>query len=307
MDNRINKISIITPVYKAKNFIKKCIESVLAQTYDNWELLLIDDGSPDSSGAICDSYSESDSRVITYHKKNGGVSSARNEGLKNANGDWFLFLDSDDWLDEKCLETCLKIANINNLDLLQFAFEKVFSDGSKISFIKNGTIKLDREEYVKSGNYNLCACGTFVKSEVVKNNAIAFDETLKLAEDQLFIMKCISYSKMIMYIPDILYYYYQNQESATHHQKSEDMLRTCDVIIDYVRVLPLFKCHSDNLIIDFITSIIENADVSRKCVLNVYYDARINMYSQNRFKAKLFYTIAKVSPNMAYWIVRSLS
>ena len=91
-------ISIIVPIYKAEAFIARCIDSILVQTYQDWELLLVDDGSPDDSGKICDEYAAKDARIQVFHKPNGGVSSARNLGLKKAIGDWVSFIDADDYL-----------------------------------------------------------------------------------------------------------------------------------------------------------------------------------------------------------------
>ena len=106
-------ISVIMPVYNVELYLPKAIESVLNQTYQRLELLLIDDGSTDKSGLICDEYAAKDKRVKVFHKKNGGLSEARNVGLDNAFGEWISFLDSDDWIDPTMLETLLKIA-INN-------------------------------------------------------------------------------------------------------------------------------------------------------------------------------------------------
>ncbi|NLK11775.1 MAG: glycosyltransferase family 2 protein, partial [Staphylococcus equorum] len=98
------KISIIIPVYNAERYLKKCIDSVLVQSYDNFELLLINDGSTDKSGDICKYYAEQDNRVKVFYKKNGGVSSARNMGIKYSKGDWLYFMDSDDFLSNKCFD-----------------------------------------------------------------------------------------------------------------------------------------------------------------------------------------------------------
>ena len=94
-------ISVIIPVYNTEMYLRRCIDSVLAQTYQDFELLLIDDGSKDSSGAICDEYAAKDARVRVFHKENGGVSSARNLGLDNARGEWVTFVDSDDYIEKK--------------------------------------------------------------------------------------------------------------------------------------------------------------------------------------------------------------
>lgn len=111
-------ISIIVPVYNTEKYLDRCIQSILAQTYTNFELLLIDDGSTDSSGAICDSYAEQDSRVRVFHKPNGGVSSARNMGLDNALGEWIIFCDSDDWIDAEMYEQMYNAAIQNKVDMV---------------------------------------------------------------------------------------------------------------------------------------------------------------------------------------------
>ena len=95
----MKKISVIVPVYKVEAVLKKCLDSIITQTYENLEIILVDDGSPDSSGEICDEYSKRDSRVKAIHKKNAGVAAARNSGLKVATGEYCIFVDSDDYID----------------------------------------------------------------------------------------------------------------------------------------------------------------------------------------------------------------
>ena len=94
----IDKVSIIVPVYNIENYIRVCVESILAQTYESFELILVDDGSKDNSGILCDEYAAIDSRVKVIHKENGGVSSARNTGLQQAKGKWIMYVDGDDWI-----------------------------------------------------------------------------------------------------------------------------------------------------------------------------------------------------------------
>ena len=98
-------VSIIVPVYNAEKFLRRCIDSILAQTYTDFELLLIDDGSKDSSGSICDKYAAKDERIRVFHKENGGVSSARNLGLDHAQGEWVTFVDADDYIEENFLKS----------------------------------------------------------------------------------------------------------------------------------------------------------------------------------------------------------
>ena len=120
------KISIIVPVYNAEKYLHRCIESILAQTFKDFELLLIDDGSKDSSGYICDEYAEKDERVRVLHKVNGGVSSARNLGLNNARGEWGTFADSDDEVCEDWLSTF--VDNLDGYDAVVTGFFFVTSD-----------------------------------------------------------------------------------------------------------------------------------------------------------------------------------
>ncbi|HFI2437872.1 TPA: glycosyltransferase family 2 protein [Streptococcus suis] len=111
-------ISIIVPVYNVENYLDECIQTVLAQTYSNWELLLINDGSTDSSGTICDDYAKGDERIRVVHKNNGGLSDARNAGINNCTGEYITFLDSDDGIREDFLETCLTTAIQHEVDIV---------------------------------------------------------------------------------------------------------------------------------------------------------------------------------------------
>ena len=103
-------ISVIVPVYKVEPYLDRCVQSIVSQTYENLEIILIDDGSPDQCPAMCDSWAERDPRIRVIHKENGGVSSARNEGLKAATGTWLSFVDSDDWLHPQFFEITLMLA-----------------------------------------------------------------------------------------------------------------------------------------------------------------------------------------------------
>lgn len=109
-------ISVIVPVYNTEKYLDRCIQSILSQTYSNIEILLIDDGSTDSSGAICDKYAEQDSRVRVFHKANGGASTARNMGLDNAKGEWIAFVDSDDWIDAEMYAKMISLAIATSVD-----------------------------------------------------------------------------------------------------------------------------------------------------------------------------------------------
>ena len=112
------KISAIMPVYNVEKFIGKCIESLQAQTLTEWELIAVDDGSPDNSGAICDEYAKNDSRITVIHKENGGAPSARNTAIPQAKGEYLYFVDSDDWAEPTMFEDMYKMAKENNAQLV---------------------------------------------------------------------------------------------------------------------------------------------------------------------------------------------
>jgi glycosyltransferase involved in cell wall biosynthesis len=135
------KVSVIVPVYNVEKYVRQCIESILAQTFTDWELLLVDDGTQDNSGYICDEYAQQDSRIRVFHKKNGGVSSARNLGLENAKGKWITFVDSDDFIYSNVLCLILETIETNALDILQFDYnreEKSIAKQWQLSEIKSG-------------------------------------------------------------------------------------------------------------------------------------------------------------------------
>lgn len=133
-------ISIIVPVYNCEQYIDKCISSILDQTYKNIEVICIDDGSPDNSAEILDSYAEKDKRVKVIHKKNGGVSFARNDGIKAANGKFIVFVDGDDWIDTDTVSTMVQTATENNADVVMCCYVKEFSDHSVTSHIFDGDV-----------------------------------------------------------------------------------------------------------------------------------------------------------------------
>lgn len=139
----MTKISIIVPVYNEEKHLNRCVDSVLSQTYSELELLLIDDGSTDSSGAICDEYAQKDSRVRVFHEKNGGVSKARNLGISKANAEWIMFLDSDDYLIKDALEILISLA-LSTKTLIStgnFYFEnverRIFCTGIRSGIVSN--------------------------------------------------------------------------------------------------------------------------------------------------------------------------
>ena len=207
----IPNISVIVPVYNTEKYLDRCIQSILTQTYTDFELLLIDDGSTDSSGAICDKYAEQDSRVRVFHKENGGASSARNLGLDNANGEWITFCDSDDWVYPCWLEN-YDITNNSTYDLvcqgIECSNKLSHSDKSnKYSFDFTGTI---RDGLLLLKEYNVIGYTVIklFKRDVIEKYNIQFDDHLKFKEDEAFVLNFMMYCETMLSINKIGYYYY---------------------------------------------------------------------------------------------------
>ena len=167
--NNIPLVSIIVPCYKVERYLKTCIESIIHQTYTNWELILVDDGSPDSSGQICDNYVLTDSRIKVIHKVNGGLSSARNAGLDIVRGAYVTFLDSDDFWHLDYLKVLIELATQNNADIVQCGYvrgvDKVFPKSRR----KNKVTVFDNHSIFTRRADRIVMWGKIYKSELFKD------------------------------------------------------------------------------------------------------------------------------------------
>ncbi len=199
------KISVIVPVYKAEKYLHRCVDSILAQSYTDFELLLIDDGTPDNSGTICDEYAAKDSRVRVFHKPNGGVSSARNLGLDNARGEWYTFVDADDWVEQEYLEN---FVTVDAADMIVCAVKA--SDG----YIWNTDNHLYtlKEFFAKySDTLIIRSCwATFFRASIISEHNIRFDTLMRYGEDMIFNLHYLLYCFNIRTINLIGYNYFQD-------------------------------------------------------------------------------------------------
>lgn len=211
-------ISVIVPVYNVEKYLNRCVDSLINQTYKNLEIILVDDGSTDSSPRICDDYKKKYEAVKVIHKKNGGLSSARNTGIKQASGDYIGFVDSDDWVAEDTYEYLLKILLQTNSEAAQIDYamvhginEPVKSVGEKIECYEDKAIL---EHYMISttitGSYSVCRC-LFLHSVL---NEIVFREG-KLNEDIDFKYKALSNCKRFVVSNQKKYFYFQSTGSIT--------------------------------------------------------------------------------------------
>ena len=223
-------ISVIVPVYKAEGFLAKCVDSILAQSFSDFEILLIEDGSPDGSGALCDAYAARDSRVRVFHKENGGVSSARNLGLEEAKGDFIAFADSDDWLEPDCLETLYALVTEHGADAAGCAH---FNVG-------DGLTPAAEAGALPPGVYRKAAIGTgivdrlmghrleqpgqpvlngyvwryLLSARIIRREKVLFEGAY--LEDELFLAEYFCHSETLAMTDRPLYNYYYNPNSAIH-------------------------------------------------------------------------------------------
>lgn len=222
-------ISIIVPVYNIEQYLPRCIESLINQTYHNIEIILVDDGSLDKSGEICDEYAKRDKRIIVIHKENGGLSDARNRGLDIAKGDYIMFIDSDDWIEEDSCETLNRLAFEYNADIVVFGLNTVFSSGKTIRSKKGLTGLADKNMCMKFLIYNVSkggifnyVCNKLYSSQLFKDLKFPIG---RLAEDQDTTYKLIHKSQRIYVTDQALYNYYQREGSITTTQYYPRLIR----------------------------------------------------------------------------------
>ena len=221
-------ISVIVPVYCAENTLDRCVNSIINQTYSNWELLLVDDGSPDNCPKKCDLWAKRDSRIKVLHKVNEGVC-----------GEYLTFLDSDDSLVESCFEKCLDIVSKYDLDALQFQLLKIYIDG-KTSKVRNfpQSDVCNFEEYIKSGRLSGCGGGNFFKVRYIDENKIRYNQSLHYLEDAFFNLDYFSYCKRIMSIGDYFYHYYYNPNGSDKPKDWDYYLDSIEYGADFKKSKP---------------------------------------------------------------------
>ena len=219
-------ISVIVPVYKVEPYLVRCIDSILAQTFTDFELILIDDGSPDNCGKICDEYAEKDNRIQVIHKENGGLSSARNAGIdwafSNSDSQWLTFIDSDDWVHPKYLELLLSGAISTNTDICVCEYKEI-SELLDFENINNANIhtKSPEELFVNHHVTAVIAWCKLYKKSCFENIRFPLG---KIHEDEYTTYKILFEKKHISYLKEPLYFYYTNSDSIVRSEWSPKRL-----------------------------------------------------------------------------------
>lgn len=226
-----NFVSIIVPIYQVEKYISQCIESILSQTFQNFECILVDDGSLDYCPEICDRYAEKDARIQVIHKANGGLSDARNVGVSQAAGEYILFLDGDDyWDDENALQKLYDRAALTGADLINFSYRKFFEDtGEMIPYFSASNMPLGLElaeqlHYLAdNGLYIASACNKLIRRSLLQD--LAFEKGV-FSEDIIWCLDLIAKAASADYIQEDFYCYRQRSHSITHvvkRKRCEDL------------------------------------------------------------------------------------
>lgn len=220
-------VSIIVPIYNAEKYLDSCIQSVLRQTYTNWELILIDDGSTDKSGRIAEEYGFADERITVFHQKNLGVSLARNQGIDEATGKYVVFLDADDELIEDCLAKTVNIAEETNADVVagrSCENQELFQD----RIIWTGAEAL--ENSLKDHLFTYSACAKLIRREFIGKTR--FTPDIRINEDSYFVFQLLCKQNVFVLTNDVIYFYRANSESSSRTVFSEkyfDILKVSDL------------------------------------------------------------------------------
>ena len=223
-------VSVIVPVYKVEKYLRRCVDSILAQTYTNLEIILVDDGSPDDCPRICDEYAQKDKRIKVVHKQNGGVSSARNCGLDNATGDYIAFVDGDDYLQPEMYQKYVENIKIESSDIVIGGYNierfgcvkrcietslQDFADTKKVDYILNYTDCYETKDcYVKNKHIPCYLFRMLFRKKLL--DGVSFFEDVRLMEDMLFFLRVLDKNKdaKISVLQEYLYNYVMRDDSA---------------------------------------------------------------------------------------------
>ncbi len=280
-------ISIIIPVYNVEPYLARCLNSVLSQSFTDFEILLIDDGSTDASGKICDEYASRDERIRVFHKENGGVSSARNVGLKEAKGEWIYFVDADDEVLPDGLQALVDGIR-DDVDVVMGGLEKCDENGDVIYEMEKGPEFLSRKDgilinygasKVCNGNWGWMTIRLF-RNSIIRKNHLFFDSDVVYNEDELFVVRYLCSCRGITrYINTSVYRYY---ESASSVMESTKRYFNPKVLTSFASLVRMYQC-----IVNDNKSDAELIRVAKEGIINRYLMIRGQMEQHNAIDKKV--------------------
>ena len=282
----MEEVSIIVPVYQVENYIRQCVDSILAQTFADFELILVDDGSKDGSGAICDEYALRDQRVKVIHKENGGLSDARNWGLDQAVGNYFMFVDSDDYIAPTMVECLYKNIVNENADIVACNYlhffegdrKKDFSTNIKLEILSGEEIFYNRKNERNYGIWTV-AWNKLYKRETFGNIRFRFG---KYHEDEFWANDIYQMDIKVVTIPECLYYYRQRDNSIMGKKNIQRDFDILEAFQERIAVYLMDEKHADQAYKVLIYSL-EYLEESKRLITNKYEE---NQFLQVEKKTK---------------------
>ena len=319
-------VSIIVPVYNVERYLDKCIQSILKQTFYDFEVILVDDGSTDNSGKICDKYGKLDSRVKVIHKKNGGLSSARNKGIEVAKGNFIAFIDSDDYIHNQMLEILYKGINQNNSDISickykRFKENEIIKDKTydieSISFKNYTNIEALSNLQSESVVEFVIACNKLYRKELFNN--LRYEDG-RIHEDEFIIHKLLYKCNLVSYTSAELYYYLRRDNSIMALRNNNSILDALDAygerIVFYKNIKQKQFIKDAELIYvreflnyyQMLKNIQDNKNLLKKEMIKKFRTRIFGILKNYKFtiKEKMLFTMICINPNIYdnYQIIR---
>ncbi len=273
------KISVIVPAYKVEKYLARCIDSILDQTFTDFELILVDDGSPDNCGKICDEYAEKDSRIHVIHKENGGLSDARNAGIdwafKHSNSEWITFIDSDDWIHPKYLESLYNAVKETGCEISICGYEETTGDNPIVDECRLQSVIVNTEDFFCEHNVNaVIACAKLYKKELFREIRYPVG---KLHEDEFTTYKMLFQYENCAFVNQPLYFYFQNTESITKSKWSINRLDGLEALSYQIEFFSIHRKeraysfllkHYTYLLLRQISSVSDSDNDTKKLIIN---------------------------------------
>lgn len=246
-DGRDPLVSVIVPVYNAQKYLETCVGSILCQTYRNFELILIDDGSLDDSLAICRMLAESDERIRVYTQRNGGPGAARNHGLRMAQGEYVMFVDSDDYISGNCLENMYLAAQLGSYDIVQCKAQRtccLLPGTPEVIFRESHVREVTKRQALNDRLYKVCVWGKLYTRHVLEN--LLFPEGM-IYEDEAVYYRLVDRADRTAILEEVLYYYYQSADSVMRNAGRDRSTAFMEIYEDRIRY---FQDREEEILLD---------------------------------------------------------
>lgn len=292
------KVSIVVPVYNVEKYLAKCLDSLLSQTYKDIKIIVVNDGSPDNCQNIIDEYQKNNPEIIeSYIKENGGLSDARNYGLKYVDSEYVCFVDSDDYIENNLVERCIETIEKDNSDLVHFNYcRDNYETNEKeniINRIEAGVYNLKEDNYILAYSAN-AAWNKMYKTKLFKENNIEFPKGL-LYEDLATTTRILTLCNKVSYIDDVLYHYQVSRSGQIMSKVSDDIITVCEFIVDYYKENNIFDMYYSELDylckINIIDALRNLRNVENKKFVETFIDKAFDFLEKNFKKKNIKYDI----------------